>query len=133
MVMVLNGLALGLLETIGFGWISMFLMLVCLYAWKGDFKSSYNYRPKWAQVDLPEDVSTKIDKEGAKWIVFTVGAFWCAMIIGWVYSLVSGNFNALQFILLASFVGWVLILLALVVVVYLHAWFAEKKYKTGKT
>lgn len=53
--MVFNGLAFGLLETIGFGWISIFSMLVCLYVWKGDFKSSYNYRP-WKMVDIPEDM-----------------------------------------------------------------------------
>lgn len=131
--MVFNSLAMGLLETIGFGWISLFLLLICLYAWKGDFKSSYNFRPKWAQVDLPEDVNTKIDKEGARWIVYSVGVFWCVMIIGWIYSVVSGNFDALQFILLACFVGWVLILLALVVVVCVYAWFAVKKHNAGKT
>ncbi|WP_128859936.1 hypothetical protein [Methanocella paludicola] len=107
-------------------------MLVCLYVWKGDFKSSYNYRP-WKIVDIPEDVATKIDKEAAKLIVFIDGAFLCAMTIGWVYSIVSGDYNNLQFILLASLIGWVLILLALIVIFLVYAWFVDKKYKTGKT
>ncbi|BAI61000.1 hypothetical protein MCP_0928 [Methanocella paludicola SANAE] len=130
--MVFNGLAFGLLETIVFGWICIFSMLVCLYVWKGDFKSSYNYRP-WKIVDIPEDVATKIDKEAAKLIVFIDGAFLCAMTIGWVYSIVSGDYNNLQFILLASLIGWVLILLALIVIFLVYAWFVDKKYKTGKT
>jgi hypothetical protein len=129
--MVFNGLALGLLETIGFGWISTFLMLVCLYVWKGDFKSSYNYRPKWARVDIPEDVATQIDKDGAKWMAYTIGVFWCALIIGWVYSLLSGDYDHLPFILLASLLGWSLILLAIVVVFYIKAYFAEKKFKAN--
>lgn len=55
------------------------------------------------------------------------------MIIGWAYSLVSGDYNNLPFILLASLIVWVLILLALIVIFLVYAWFVENKYKTGKT
>ena len=77
-------------------------MLICWYVWKGDFKSSYNYRPKWAQVDLPEDVKTRIDKEAAKWLFFIAGAFLCAMIVGFVYGFVTGNYDDLPTIFLAT-------------------------------
>jgi hypothetical protein len=132
MGMVVNGLGVGVLETVGFGWISAFLMLICLYVWKGDFKSSYNYRPKWAQMNIPEDEATKMDKEGAKWMVYAIGVLWCAIIIGWVYSIVSGDYNHLSFILLGNLIGWAVLFLAVTLVFYIKAYFAEKKHKTNK-
>jgi hypothetical protein len=130
--MVYNGLAFGLLMTISFGWVCIFLILICLYVWKGDFKSSYNFRP-WKPFDVPEDLATKIDKEGAKWLFFIACAFLCAMITGWVYGFITGDYNDLPNILLASFVGWGLIMVAMIVVVYVYAWFAVKKNDRGKT
>ncbi len=127
---VFNGLAMGLLETIGFGWISTFLMIVSLYVWKGDFKSSYNYRPKWARVDLPEDVATHIDKDCAKWMAYAVGVFWCALVIGWAYGILSGDYDRLPFILLAGLVGWTLILLVVIIVFCIKTYFIEMKIKT---
>ena len=70
--MAINGLVVGLLVIIVFGLVLTPLMIVCWYACKGDIKSSYNYRPKWAQVDLPEDVKTKINNECTKWLVIVL-------------------------------------------------------------
>ncbi len=132
MVMVFNGLAYGLLETIGFGWPCTFLMIVCLYAWKGDFKSSYNFRPKWAKIDIPEEVATKIDKEAAKWLFYSGCAFWCSMIIGWAYSIIFSDYDNLPFILLAVLILWTLILLAGIIVFLMYTWSLEKKLKLAR-
>ncbi len=129
--MVFNGLAYGLLETIAFGWPCTFLMIVSWWAWKGDFKSSYNYHPI-KLVDLPEDVATRIDKEGAKWLFYLGCALWGAIAIAWLYSLVSGDFNNLPYIIIAIGVVWVIILLALIVVFLLYARSLEKKLRPAK-
>lgn len=131
--MDINGLVAGLLVTATFGLICTFIMMIYLNKGKVEIKSSYNYQPKWARVDLPEDVKTKINKEATKWLVFDSSALFCAMIIGCVYSIVSGNNNALTFILFACINMWVLIMFAIIVGVYVHARSLEKKYNTGKT
>ena len=82
--MAMNGLVVGLLVIIVFGLVLTPLMIVCWYAVKGDIKSSYNYRPKSAQVDFPEDVKTKMNNQCDQMACYRlVAAFFCAMIIGW--------------------------------------------------
>jgi hypothetical protein len=126
MAMVFNALAYSVLETIGFGWPCTIMMLVCWYAWKGDFKSSYNFRPL-ARLDLPEDVATKIDKKAAKWLFYTGCLFWCGVIVAWAYGLLSGNYDALMYLLFACLSIWALVLLVLVAVFYTYAWSLSKK------
>lgn len=131
--MAIKGLVVGLIIAIVFGLVLIPLMIVGWYAAKGDIKSSYNYRPKWARVDLPEDVKTKINKECTKWLIIDSGAYFCAMVIGWAYCQVSGNYNAFQFIVFACINIWVLIMFATIVGAYVYARSLEKKYNTGKT
>ena len=133
MVMAFSGLASAILLFIGFSWICVFLMLICWYVWKGDFKSSYNYRPKWAQVDLPEDVKTKIDKEAAKWIFLTAAGFLCAMVVGFAYGFVTGRYDDLTSIFLATATAWCAIMFAFVIGGYTYAWLIVSRKKAGKT
>jgi uncharacterized membrane protein len=130
--MVDNELAMGIVLCLGFGWISIFVMLVSLYAWKGDFKSSYNYRP-WKPFHVPEETATKIDKEGAKWLFFMSAAFFCAMIVGLAYGLATSNFNNLPNIFLVMAIAWSIIMFAFVIGVYVYAWSAANKKNTDKT
>ena len=129
--MVMNGLVSGILLFIAFGWISIILMLICLYAWKGDFKSSYNYRP-WKPFAVPEETATKIDKEGAKWLFFMSAAFLCAMIVGLAYGIAMHNFDDLTTILLDMAITWCIIMFAFVILGYVYAWFAVNKHNTDK-
>ncbi len=130
--MVMNGLAAGILLFIGFGWISIILMLICLYAWKGDFKSSYNYRP-WKPFHVPEETATKIDKQAAKWLFFMSAAFLCAMIVGLAYGVATRNLNDLSAILLDMGIAWGIILLAFVIVGYVYTWLVVNKQNKDKT
>ncbi len=131
--MAMNGLASAILLLIVFGWLSILLMLICWYVWKGDFKSSYNYRPKWAQVNLSEEVKMKIDKEGAKWLFFIAGAFLCAMVVGFAYGFATGNYDDLTTIFLATAAAWGAIMFALVICGYIYAWLIVNRKNTGKT
>ena len=130
--MIDNGLAYAILLFVVFGWNCIFLMLICLWAWKGNFKSSYNYRP-WKPFPVPEDVATKIDKEGAKWLFFIAGAFLCAMIAGFVYGFATGDFNNLPNIFLVIAAAWVAIMFAFVIGGYIYAWLVVNKHNAGKT
>ncbi len=130
--MVMNGLVSGILLFISFGWISIILMLVSLYAWKGDFKSSYNYRP-WKPFAVPEETATNIDKEGAKWLFFMSVAFLCAMIVGLAYGIATHNFNDLPTSLLVMAIAWSIIMLAFVIVGYVYTWFVVNKQNMEKT
>jgi len=107
-------------------------MLICFYVWKGDFKSSYNYRPKWARVDLPEDVATKIDKDAAKWIFLMAGTFLCAMVIGFAWGFATGNYDDLTTIFLATATAWCAIMFAFVIGGYAYAGLLVKRRKAGK-
>ncbi|MGA9139649.1 MAG: hypothetical protein WBZ29_05465 [Methanocella sp.] len=131
--MAMNGLASAILLLIVFGWLSILLMLICWYVWKGDFKSSYNYRPKWAQVNLPEDVKTKIDRVAAKWLFFIAGAFLCAMVVGFAYGFATGHYDDLPTIFLATATAWGAIMFALVICGYIYAWLIVNRKNVGKT
>lgn len=131
MVMAFSGLASAFLLLIVFSWLSILLMLICWYVWKGDFKSSYNYRPKWARIDLPEDVATKIDKEAAKWLFFIAGGFLCALIVGFVYGFATGSYDDLTTIFLATAAAWCAIMFALVIGGYTYAWLIVKRKNAG--
>jgi hypothetical protein len=131
MIMVVNGLAQGIALFVVFGWINIILMIICLYAWKGDFKSSYNYRP-WKPFHVPEETATKIDKQAAKWLFFMSAAFLCAMIVGLAYGIEMGNFNDLPAILLDMAIAWSIIMLAFVIVGYVYTWIVVNKHKTDR-
>lgn len=130
--MVDSGLGAGIALCVVFGWLSIIMMIICLYAWKGDFKSSYNYRP-WKPFQVPEETATKIDKQAAKWLFFMSAAFLCALIIGLAYGILTRNSNDLTSILLAMAMAWGLIMFVLIIIGYVYTWLVVKKQNPDKT
>ena len=131
--MTINGLVAGLLVTATLGLICTSIMLFYLYKGKVKINSSYNYRPKWAQVNLPGEMKDKINLVGVKWLVFDSGALFCAIIIGCIYGLVSGDLNLLKLFLLVCVNLWVFTMFAIIIGVYVYAWSLEKQYKASKS
>jgi hypothetical protein len=130
--MAINGLAAGLLIFSTFCLICTFIMMIYLKKGKMEINSSYNYRPKWASVDLPGDVKTKLNHEATKWVLYDTSALCCALIIGCVFSIISGNNNALALIAIVCINLWILVIFAIIVRIYFKAWSLEKKYKASK-
>jgi heme/copper-type cytochrome/quinol oxidase subunit 4 len=125
--MVNNWLAFALVFGIIGGWACVILILVSLWVLKGNFKSSYNYRP-WKPFVVPEDLADKANREGAKWLLAIVVLLLVSLVLGIAYGWATGDYSLTPFIVLSA-----LLALALVVVgVYLYSWLLLNQRNAGK-
>jgi hypothetical protein len=123
-----KGLAVTLVFGIIFGWFSVLLIIICLWVLKGDFKSSYNYRP-WKPFVVPEDLADKANREGARWLIAISVLAIIGLILGVVYGLATGDYFFVPFIVMPVLL---VLLLVLIIGVYLYSWLLLKRRNAGK-
>lgn len=123
-----SGLVLTLVFSIIIGWVCIILILLCLWVLKGDFKSSYNYRP-WKPFIVPEDLADKANKEGAKWLLSIAVLTFTLLVFGVVYGLATGDYNLVPFIVMPVMLA---LMIVISICVYLYSWLLLQRRNAGK-
>ncbi len=123
-----SGLAVAIVLGIVIGWPCVILILLSLWVLKGDFKSSYNYRP-WKPFVVPEDLADKANREGAKWLLVLALLTIVGLISGAVYGWVTGDYYFVPFTVLPVML---VLLIALTIGIYLYSWLLLQRRNAGK-
>jgi hypothetical protein len=123
-----SGLAVAIVLGIVIGWPCVILILLSLLVLKGDFKSSYNYRP-WKPFVVPEDLADKANREGAKWLLVLALLTIVGLISGAVYGWVTGDYYFMPFTVLPVML---VLLIALTIGIYLYSWLLLQRRNAGK-
>lgn len=123
-----SGLAVAIVLGIVIGWPCVILILLSLLVLKGDFKSSYNYRP-WKPFVVPEDLADIANREGAKWLLVLALLTIVGLIFGAVYGWVTGDYFFVPFTVLPVML---VLLIALTIGIYLYSWLLLQRRNAGK-
>jgi hypothetical protein len=123
-----SGLAVAIVMGIVIGWPCVILILLSLLVLKGDFRSSYNYRP-WKPFVVPEDLADKANREGAKWLLVLALLTIVGLISGAVYGWVTGDYYFMPFTVLPVML---VLLIALTIGIYLYSWLLLQRRNAGK-
>lgn len=123
-----SGLAVAIVLGIVIGWPCVILILLSLVVLKGNFKSSYNYRP-WKPFVVPEDLADKANREGAKWLLVLALLTIAGLIFGAVYGWVTGDYYFMPFTVLPVML---VLLIALTIGIYLYSWLLLQRRNAGK-
>ncbi len=123
-----NGLAITLVFGVIFSWFSILLIIICLWVLKGDFKSSYNYRP-WKPFIVPEDLADKANRTGAKWLLAIAVLTLTVLVFGAIYGLETDDYYFVPFVAVPVLIVFIILL---TIGVYTYAWLLTKRRNAGK-